>query len=99
MVRMAAIACATLAAAAASHAVPTTYTDPAALLARCAGAAPRLLCTYRLAGEETVSERRARGWFTDYGEAEFRALLEAAGWRIEAAEQGAGTTLFVCARD
>ncbi len=72
--------------------------DPAALLAHCAGAAPRLLCTYRLAGEESASERRARGWFNDYGEAELRALFEAAGWRVEDVEQGAGTTLFVCAR-
>ena len=72
--------------------------DPAALLARCAEAAPRLLCTYRLAGAEPASERRAHGWFNDYGEAAFRALLEAAGWRIDGAEQGAETTLFVCAR-
>ena len=72
--------------------------DPAAHLAHCAEAAPRLLCTYRLAGEEPASERRARGWFNDYGDAEFRALLEAAGWRIDGVEQGAETTLFVCAR-
>ncbi|MGF1610223.1 MAG: FkbM family methyltransferase [Kiloniellales bacterium] len=72
--------------------------DVPALLARMREAAPRLICTYRCRGEESSESRRRHGWFNDYGEAELRALLEAAGWRIEHSEAESGLRLFVCAR-
>ncbi len=72
--------------------------DVPRLLERCAETGGRLLCTYHGRDDESVRERRRRGWVNDYGEAEFRDHLAAAGWAVESTEEGAGTTLFVCRR-
>ena len=73
------------------HDVPT-------LLDGCAAAASRLLVSYRGRAGEPIVQRRQEGWFNDYTEAEFRALLGAAGWAIDGTDAGVGTTLFVCSR-
>ncbi|MGE0256615.1 MAG: FkbM family methyltransferase [Alphaproteobacteria bacterium] len=72
--------------------------DPARLLALAAGAAPRLLVTYPCHAGGATDARRAAGIVNDHDDAGFRALLDAAFWRVEATEDIGAETLFVCAR-
>jgi FkbM family methyltransferase len=71
--------------------------DVPALLRRARAAAGRLVGTYK-AIEETGDEdiRRLRGYFNDFDRATLRALLEAAGWRIDHLTVDGDHTLFVC---
>ncbi len=74
--------------------------DLPSLLARCAGAAPRLICSYPCRVEsESPESRRRQGWFNDHTEAQVIELLGAAGWRIVQQENALDLTLFVCDRD
>jgi FkbM family methyltransferase len=50
------------------------------LLRRAAGAAPRLIVSYRPAQSLSARGRRARGYVNDHTQAEFEALLDATGW-------------------
>ena len=72
--------------------------DVPALLASAARQATRLIASYHCRTTEDVATRRSEGWFNDYSADEFTALLQTAGWTVEAEETGAGTRLFVCAR-
>jgi len=72
--------------------------DLPALLARCAKAAARLVCTYHTRSGETAEARRQKGWVNDYDAAAFKTLLQNSGWTVETCEEGAGTRLFVCGR-
>ena len=56
--------------------------DVPALLTRCREAASRLVCTYQARQDESIDERRGRGWFNDYTADEFAKLLKKTRWKV-----------------
>lgn len=74
--------------------------DVPALLERCAAAAPNLILSYPLAtAGDDADARRAQGWFNDFDAAALTAMLDTAGWKIDARESAGASELFVCRRE
>jgi hypothetical protein len=70
--------------------------DLEGLMKRAAGAAPRLIVSYRPAEAMSIHERRAYGYFNDRTAAEFEALLDTTGWRVQVRTETQGLRLYNC---
>ncbi len=66
------------------------------LLKRAASAAPRLIVSYRPASSMSIRERRARGYFNDRAAAEFEALLDTTGWRVQDCTDAQDLRVYNC---
>lgn len=70
--------------------------DVERLLKRAASAAPRLIASYRPAEAMSIHKRRACGYFSDYTAAEFEALLDTTGWRVQDCTEAQDLRLYDC---
>jgi FkbM family methyltransferase len=70
--------------------------EPAPCLVGALNATRRLILSYNLlAQDETIEERRQRGFVNDYTLDELESLLRSCGWRIEDELEAAGTRFFL----
>jgi hypothetical protein len=70
--------------------------DAPSLLRRCRQSASRLILTYHPRQEESLDQRRQRGWFNDFDLAELTAILGQSNWTIDSQSPLGDALLLDC---